>query len=126
MRRSSGRPASLASEWGLRLGQPFALSNYSFVAPVGDDAVLKVRPADDDESEHEAEALELWDGEGAVRLLRQSRERRALLIERARPGTDLAAIGEARPPPSPSSSAGGSGGPPAGRSAGSATTSGAG
>ena len=80
-----GRTARrVASGWGLSLGPPFALSNYSYVAPVGEDAVLKVRPPDDLESEHEAEALELWAGDGAVRLLR--REPRAPgAAARARP-----------------------------------------
>ena len=32
----------IAVEWGLELGAPFALSRYSYVAPVGDDAVLNV------------------------------------------------------------------------------------
>ena len=33
---------AIAAEWGLELGAPFAMSNYSYVAPVGDEAVLKV------------------------------------------------------------------------------------
>ena len=41
------------------------------------------------ESEHEAAALELWDGDGAVRLLAHDEERHALLLERCRPGTYL-------------------------------------
>jgi streptomycin 6-kinase len=41
------------------------------------------------ESEHEAAALELWDGDGAVRLLAHEEERHALLLERCRPGTYL-------------------------------------
>jgi streptomycin 6-kinase len=41
--------------------------------------VLKVAWEGDDESLHEGEALELWNGEGAVRLLR--REGRVLLEE---------------------------------------------
>jgi streptomycin 6-kinase len=41
------------------------------------------------ESEHEAAALELWDGDGAVRLLAHDDERHALLLERCRPGTYL-------------------------------------
>ena len=49
--------------------------------------MLKVTPPEDDESDEEADALELWNGDGAVRLLRRDRERRALLIERARPAT---------------------------------------
>jgi streptomycin 6-kinase len=44
------------------------------------------------ESEHEAEALRVWDGDGAVRLLEHDPERHALLLERARPGTPLAEL----------------------------------
>jgi streptomycin 6-kinase len=46
------------------------------------------------ESEHEAAALELWDGDGAVRLLRHDPEAHALLIERCVPGTPLSALGQ--------------------------------
>ena len=84
----------VAAEWGLRLGPPFALSRHSYVAPAGGDAVLKVTPPDDDESDEEADALALWNGYGAVRLLRRDRRRRALLLERARPGTDIAELPE--------------------------------
>src|ERR1700680_2581635 len=79
----------VAREWGLELGEPFAMSNVSFVAPAGN-AVLKVAWEGDTESLHEGEALELWDGDGAVRLLRRSG--RALLEERAVPGDDLSAL----------------------------------
>jgi streptomycin 6-kinase len=65
------------------------MSNYSYVAPAGDDLVLKVAWEDDDESLHDAEAFALWAGDGAVRLVRADPERRALLLERAVPGTDL-------------------------------------
>ena len=41
------------------------------------------------ESEHEAAALELWGGDGAVRLLAHDEERHALLLERCRPGSYL-------------------------------------
>ena len=44
---------------------------------------------DDVESEHEAEALRFWDGQGAVRLLAHDPERRALVVERCRPGNAL-------------------------------------
>ena len=84
--------ARVAAEWGLELGEPFALSNYSYVAPVRDDAVLKVAWAADDESLHDAEALELWDGNGAVRVLRAEPARRASLLERAVPGTDISQL----------------------------------
>ncbi len=78
----------------MELGEPFALARYSYVAPAGDDAVLKVTPPEDDESDEEADALELWAGQGAVRLLRRDRSRRALLIEQARPGHDIAELNE--------------------------------
>jgi streptomycin 6-kinase len=76
----------VAQEWGLALGEPFALSYVSYVAPAGG-AVLKVPWEGDDESLHEADALEVWNGDAAVRLLRRSG--RSLLLERASPGDDL-------------------------------------
>jgi streptomycin 6-kinase len=79
----------VAREWDLELEEPFALSNVSYVAPAGD-AVLKVAWEGDDESMHEGDALELWNGDGAVRLLRRSG--RALLEERAVPGDDLSKL----------------------------------
>ena len=84
----------VAADWGLELGPPFALGRYSFVAPAGAGAVLKVTPAEDDESDEEGDALELWAGDGAVRVLRRDRARRALLLERAAPGTDLSRLAE--------------------------------
>jgi streptomycin 6-kinase len=88
---SASKAAALevARGWGLELGEPFALSNVSYVAPAGN-AVLKVPWEGDTESLHEGDALELWDGDGAVRLLRRSG--RALLEERAVPGDDLSAL----------------------------------
>ena len=84
----------VAAEWGLGLGEPFELSQFSYVAPTGDDAVLKVAWAGDDESLHEADALELWAGNGAVQLQRADRTRRALLEERAVPGDDISDLSE--------------------------------
>ena len=51
--------------------------------------MLKLNAPSHFEADHEADALELWDGGGAVRLLARDDERRALLIERCRPGTPL-------------------------------------
>ena len=82
-----------AREWGLELGEPFAFSYVSYVAPAGD-AVCKVAWEGDTESLHEGDALELWNGDGAVRLLRRSG--RALLEERAVPGNDLSAMPDER------------------------------
>jgi streptomycin 6-kinase len=81
-----------ARDWGLELGEPFALSHVSYVAPAGK-AVLKVAWDGDQESLQEADALELWNGHGAVRLLRRSG--RALLEERVVPGDDLSALPDA-------------------------------
>ena len=67
---------------------------FSYVAPAGDDAVLKVAWAGDDESLDEADALELWAGNGAVQLQRADRTRRALLEERAVPGDDISDLSE--------------------------------
>jgi streptomycin 6-kinase len=81
----------VAREWDLQLEEPFPYSNVSYVAPAGD-AVLKVAWEGDGESLHEADALEHWNGDGAVRLLRRSG--RALLEERAVPGDDLSNLSD--------------------------------
>lgn len=86
--------AEVAGDWGIELDPPFAFSHWSYVAPTRDGAVLKLVPLDDDEADEEADALQLWAGDGAIRLLRHDRGRRALLLERARPGTDLSAVPE--------------------------------
>ena len=85
----------VAAEWRVELGEPFALALHSYAAPAGDDGVLKVVPERHWESDHEADALAHWGGDGAVRLLRRDRERRAFLIERARPGTDISGLPDA-------------------------------
>ena len=81
-----------AAQCGLTVGPPFALSNVSFVAPLSDGSVIKVPWGGDDESLHEGDALELWNGEGAVRVLRRFGP--ILLEERAVPGTDLSGLNE--------------------------------
>jgi streptomycin 6-kinase len=85
---------SCAENWGVELELPFKFSNVSYVAPTADGAVIKVAWGGDDEALHEADALELWNGDGAVRLLRRSG--RALLEERAVPGDDLSGLPEDR------------------------------
>ena len=54
--------------------------------------MLKVAWLGDDESLHESDALALWDGDAAVRVLRADPSRRAVLEERAVPGTDISAL----------------------------------
>ena len=86
---AKARALEVARQWALDLGEPFALSHVSYVAPAGQ-AVLKVAWEGDTEALHEGDALELWASDGAVRLLRRSG--RALLKERAVPGDDLSGL----------------------------------
>jgi len=84
-----------AERWSLELGKPYVqgAAGYSTRAqlPDGTRAVLKlVHP--DRESEHEADALELWDGDGAVRLLARDETGYVLLLERCEPGTPLSRL----------------------------------
>jgi streptomycin 6-kinase len=82
----------LAAEWDVELGPPFELSRFAFAAPAGTDAVLKLTPPEDEEGDHEADAMELWAAHGGLRVLRRDRARRAMLLERARPGHDASAL----------------------------------
>jgi streptomycin 6-kinase len=86
--------AAVAGEWGLPLGEPFSFARWSYAAPAGGGAVLKVTAPSDDEALHEPDALAFWAGDGAVRLLRRDAERRAFLIERADPGDQATAVAD--------------------------------
>src|SRR5581483_12009010 len=91
--------AECAREWQLEVGAPFPEGSASLVAPArlpdGGEAVLKIA-FPHRESEHEAAALERWDGNGAVRLLARDSKRSALLLERCRPGTPRLEVGAER------------------------------
>jgi streptomycin 6-kinase len=82
----------LAREWHLEVGEPFTDGVAGWVAPAtradGTEAVLKVSWPHR-EARYEADALALWDGDGAVRLLRADDEQWALLVERCVPGDPL-------------------------------------
>ena len=85
--------SGLEDDWSLELGEPFLDSTVSFVAPArrgGDRLVLKVQWPHR-ESMKEAEALKVWDGGGAVRLVAHDADRSALLLEHCLPGEHLAA-----------------------------------
>src|SRR5713226_8955629 len=78
--------------WSLLVDQPYDDSYVSVVLPAttadGTSAVLKVQ-FPDRESQHEAEALRRWGGEGAVRLFDSCPADYALLMERCEPGDHL-------------------------------------
>jgi len=80
--------------WSLRLDKPYDQSNVSIVFPAamadGSPAVLKVQ-FPHKESEHEAEALRRWNGQGAVKLFAVADEHHALLMEPCEPGDHLSA-----------------------------------
>jgi streptomycin 6-kinase len=83
---------SCAERWSLRVGAPLVGANVSHVVGVelwdSTPAVLKIN-FPDTESQHEPDALRLWGGRGAVRLLGYDEAARALLLERCEPGTPL-------------------------------------
>jgi streptomycin 6-kinase len=80
-----------AAQWRLELEEPFDTPR-SLVVPAGD-YVLKLNAPSHYEADHEAAALACWAGRGAVKLVAHDASRRALLIERCRPGTPLADSG---------------------------------
>ena len=87
--------AAVARDWDLRLGEPYPPGAASLCVlrvelSDGTPAALKLQDPHR-EDEQEAAALERWDGDGAVRLLRRDDERHALLLERCEPGTFLSA-----------------------------------
>jgi streptomycin 6-kinase len=88
--------AQCVEEWGLQLGEPYPAGAAGYAVrtelPDGRRAVLKlIYP--DRESEHEADALALWDGHGAVQLFARDDDLSAMVIERCEPGTTLAEAG---------------------------------
>ena len=88
--------AECVEEWELELGEPYeaGAAGYAVRAALtdGTPTVLKlIYPHR--EAEHEADALELLAGNGAVRLLARDDARSAMLLERCEPGTALAENG---------------------------------
>jgi streptomycin 6-kinase len=94
-----GLPAAIdrcAHNWDLSIGEPFPNSYVSLVLRVtsaaGTPAILKLQ-CPDRESEHEAAALRVWNGNAAIRLLGHDPENRALLLEQCDPGYHLSSTG---------------------------------
>ncbi len=89
--------ARVSDRWRLRVGEPFSGGCVAFVAPAeradGSSAVLKISFIDD-ETRHESDALAVWNGKGAVRLLERDPVSGAMLLERLRPGTPLSGLAD--------------------------------
>ena len=83
--------------WGLTVGEPFEGGYTAWVAPAeradGSRCVLKL-PYPEEVSRYEGDALLVWDGNGAVRLLERDEESRALLLELLVPGTTLFSVAD--------------------------------
>ena len=86
-----------AARWSLKVGPPYAPLTYNYAAPAegpgGARLVLKVGvPVR--ELRTEIEALRVFEGRGAARLVEVDAEAGALLLERLEPGTPLTALCE--------------------------------
>lgn len=94
--RLPGLTRDVLSDWQLTLDGEPTHGYCALVLPVrtatGRPAVLKLA-FPDDESQHEALALQHWHGDGAALLYRADPHRRAMLLERLRPA-DLTATGD--------------------------------
>lgn len=80
----------------LELGVPYSRANVSYVLPARQesrDVILKIQ-FPNPECLHETDALELWNGNGAIKLLDHDPELHALILEPCVPGTSLAESAE--------------------------------
>ncbi|MGF1477487.1 MAG: aminoglycoside phosphotransferase family protein [Geminicoccaceae bacterium] len=100
MKRLPQLVADLTLIWSLEdLGEPLPNANVSCVIPArhkGADVILKVQWPHE-ECRYEADALRVWDGDGAARLVAHDPVRHALLLERCLPGRALAEAGHPDP-----------------------------
>jgi streptomycin 6-kinase len=82
-----GLVADCAEQWELTLETPID-TPHSLVVPAGD-VVLKLNAPSHVEADQDPDALERWNGRGAVRLVARDDARRAYISERCWPGTQL-------------------------------------
>jgi streptomycin 6-kinase len=85
------------TNWSISIGDPFPSIEFNYVAAatdVRDNAVVvKISPPfENSEIFSEAKFLRIANGRKVVKLIAQDRERRAILIERAVPGLNLAEL----------------------------------
>lgn len=110
LRALPARVAACRENWKLELETPYQDSFVSIVFPArrsdrgprtapllrelgwdGTPAVLKIQYPHA-ESAHEAEALRLWNGQGAIKLFDHDEQNHALLLERCEPGDHLSTV----------------------------------
>jgi streptomycin 6-kinase len=88
--------ADCERRWRIKVGPPFPGLWVNWVAPAdcidGTPTVLKLSFPGDKEFRTEAEALRLFEGRGAARLLRLDLDRGAMLLERCEPGVPLGSV----------------------------------
>jgi streptomycin 6-kinase len=88
--------AECEERWSLEVDSPFPELSFNYVAPAlradGTSAVLKLSFPEDPGFEKEAEALRVFSGRGAARLLELDRDRGVMLLERLDPGVPLTAV----------------------------------
>ena len=92
--RLPARIVACGERWSLEVGPPFSEPSFNYAAPTlradGTAAVLRLSFPEDSgfyrEFYREAEALRVFDGRGAVRLLEVDKGRGAMLLERLEPG----------------------------------------
>lgn len=92
--------AECAARWGLEIQPPFQGLSYNYVAPAtredGSAVVVKIYLPDELNFLAEVEALRLYDGRGAARLLDADMEKGVMLLERLLPGTLLVGMEDVR------------------------------
>jgi streptomycin 6-kinase len=87
----------IEENWSISVGDPFPSIEFNYVAAAtdinGNAIVIKISPPfETSEIFSEAKFLRVANGRKVVRLLAQDRDRRAILIERALPGSNLTEI----------------------------------
>lgn len=95
LRDLPSRVAACLDKWRLTLEAPYERSYVSLVLRVersdGSPGVLKIQYPHR-ESDHEQDALRLWQGHDAVQLFDYDDEHHALLLERCEPGEHLSTV----------------------------------
>lgn len=84
---------SVISNWKINELKPFPNISYNFVAsgklPDEKEIVLKIFPVYDQEGKYEVEALKVFDGKEAAKLLDSNIDLGAMLLEKITPGISL-------------------------------------